>query len=85
MVGGVGYAAGRSGANAQNHEREQDQAIAAAQYQYAPPAPAPTPRESVAPASSDLTTQLNQLADLKRAGVLTDAEFAAAKEKLLNG
>lgn len=49
-----------------------------------PPA-APQPA-SVAPASApavDLMSQLRQLADLKAAGVLTDAEFAAAKAKLL--
>lgn len=32
----------------------------------------------------DLTTQLQKLADLKAAGILDDAEFAAAKAKLLN-
>jgi Short C-terminal domain len=36
------------------------------------PAPAP-----------DLTTQLEQLAQLRQSGILTDEEFAAAKAKLL--
>jgi len=31
----------------------------------------------------DLTAKLQQLADLKAAGVLSDAEFASAKAKLL--
>ena len=52
--------------------------------QYAPPpqyaAPAPQ-----APAQNDLTAKLQQLADLHAQGVLSDEEFAAAKQKLLAG
>lgn len=50
------------------------------------PAPAPAPAAppgQAAPAGNDLMSQLQQLADLKAAGVLDDAEFAAAKAKLL--
>ncbi|GAB3103079.1 SHOCT domain-containing protein [Isoptericola nanjingensis] len=36
-----------------------------------------------APAEDDLIAQLKQLGDLKAAGILSDAEFAAAKAKLL--
>lgn len=36
-----------------------------------------------APAGDDLIEKLKQLGDLKAAGVLSDAEFAAAKAKLL--
>jgi hypothetical protein len=50
-----------------------------AQPQYAPP-PAPAPAAAAAP---DLSAQLQQLAQLKAQGILTDAEFAAAKAKLL--
>jgi hypothetical protein len=32
---------------------------------------------------SDLTAQLNQLAQLHQSGILSDEEFAAAKAKLL--
>ena len=47
--------------------------------QAAAPAAAPA-----APAGGiDVTAELMKLADLKAAGVLTDAEFAAAKAKLL--
>jgi hypothetical protein len=49
-----------------------------AQQQYAQPAPAPAP----APAS-DPVTQLKDLAALKDQGVLTEAEFTAAKAKIL--
>ena len=54
----------------------------------------PTPRRSSASlraicaasaAAPDLTAQLQQLAQLHDAGVLDDAEFAAAKQKLLAG
>ncbi len=48
---------------------------------YAPPPPAPAP----APAGNDLTSQLNQLAQLHASGVLSDEEFAAAKQKVLAG
>jgi hypothetical protein len=44
---------------------------------YAPPPPAP------AAAGPDLVTQLKELAALKEQGVLTDAEFAAQKARLL--
>ena len=44
-----------------------------AQPQYAEPAPA----------GDDTASQLRELADLKAQGVLSDAEFAAAKAKIL--
>jgi hypothetical protein len=59
-----------------------DQGVAAAQAQAAQQAayqPAPAP---AAPAV-DLTAELQKLASLKEAGILTDEEFAAAKAKLL--
>jgi hypothetical protein len=46
----------------------------------APAAEAPAP---AAPAEVDLNTQIQQLAQMHNSGVLTDAEFAAAKAKLL--
>ena len=55
------------------------------QQEYAPPPEqyaAPVPQ---APAQDDLTAKLQQLADLHNSGVLTDEEFAAAKQKLLAG
>jgi membrane protease subunit (stomatin/prohibitin family) len=51
-------------------ENEQQQY---AQPQYAEPAPQP----------EDPYAQLKELADLKAQGVLTEAEFAAAKAKIL--
>ncbi len=54
-----------------------DQGVAAAQAaQQAAPPPAA--------AGVDLTAELQKLASLKQAGILTDEEFAAAKAKLLS-
>jgi hypothetical protein len=65
---------------AQMNAMQAQQAAAAAPP---PPPPAPAAAPAAAP-SDDLMAQLSQLADLKAAGVLDDAEFAAAKAKLLN-
>ena len=51
-------------------------------YYPAPAAPAPP---APAPVADDLTTQLQRLADLHGQGLLSDAEFAAAKARLLGG
>lgn len=51
----------------------------------APAAPAPAPAPAAAPAMSttDLVEQLKSLAELRDQGILTEAEFAAQKAKLL--
>jgi hypothetical protein len=64
---------------------EQQQMYAAQQQQYAPPPQEYAPAPAAAPAGDDLTAQLQQLAQLHTAGVLSDEEFAAAKAKLLSG
>lgn len=61
----------------QQQAYEQGVADAAAQQQAAPPA--------AAPAGNDLNSQLMQLSQLHNSGVLSDEEFAQAKQKLLNG
>jgi membrane protease subunit (stomatin/prohibitin family) len=48
------------------------------ELQAVPPTPAP-----VEPGGGDLLSQLQQLASLHQAGILSDAEFSAAKAKLL--
>lgn len=55
---------------------------AAAPVPAPPPAPAPA---AGAPSMDDKIAQLQQLAELKTAGVLTDAEFEAQKAKILAG
>ena len=68
----------------QQDEQQQAEQQQAAQQQ-APPAPA----EPAAPAPSaggdDRIAKLQQLADLKNQGILTDEEFAAEKARILNG
>jgi Short C-terminal domain len=70
-------------------EKDQQQADADAyeQQQAAPPqqayAPPPPPPEPAAPAQADVLSQLQQLGELKAAGVLTEEEFAAQKAKIL--
>ena len=54
----------------------------AQQQQYAPPPQYAAPAQP-APAQDDLGVKLEHLGQLHSTGVLTDAEFAAAKEKLL--
>jgi hypothetical protein len=71
-----------AGQDQQQAAYEQGIADAQAQQQAAPP-PAPAPQ--AAPAGTDLTAQLTQLSQLHNAGVLSDEEFAAAKQKLLSG
>ncbi|MBN9154069.1 MAG: SHOCT domain-containing protein [Microbacterium sp.] len=62
-----------------------DAAAQAAAAQYAQPAPVAAPAPAAAPAAGvDLVGEIQKLAALKDAGVLTDDEFAAAKAKLLS-
>lgn len=63
-----------------NRWAAQDQQQYYQQPAAAPPAPPPAAAPSGGP---DPIEQLKQLADLKTQGVLTDAEFAAAKAKIL--
>ncbi|MET0296853.1 MAG: SHOCT domain-containing protein [Microbacterium sp.] len=58
-----------------------DAAAQAAAAQYAAPAAPPPP--PAAAGGVDLVAEIQKLAALKEAGVLDDAEFAAAKAKLL--
>ena len=59
---------------------DQDMADAGEPQQYAAPPPAPP----AAPSTEDRLGQLAELAKLKESGVLTDAEFAVEKAKILN-
>jgi len=57
--------------------------LAELQAQQAAPAPAAPAASTPAAGGGDLMAQLQQLASMKEAGILDDAEFAAAKAKLL--
>jgi membrane protease subunit (stomatin/prohibitin family) len=74
VVGGVAYHAGKKGAMRQEGASDQ-----AAQPQ------SPQPASPAAPPSSgeDTVTQLTKLKELLDAGVLTQAEFDAQKQKIL--
>lgn len=61
---------------ARQYQQAEQLAELQAQQPVAPPAAA-------APAGDDLITKLNELAQLKAQGILSDDEFAAAKAKLL--
>jgi uncharacterized membrane protein YebE (DUF533 family) len=88
-VGGVAYHAGKSHEQ-QAQVNDQAQAAYAAtqdqqQPQYAPPPPqAMPPAPQPLPAGGDDSmAQLEKLAEMHGAGVLSDDEFSAAKAKLL--
>ena len=96
---GTAVVAGTAGAVHHHQEKKwardayEDQAMMQQQQeQYYEPPPqqyAPPPQQYAPPppaqAGNDLTEKLNQLAQLHASGVLTDEEFAAAKQKLLTG
>ena len=88
MVGGAGYAAGKRRARTEQHEYDQDAQLAG--MQQAPPAAAPPPAAPaaaapVATSATDRIEALKNLKDLLDSGVLTQAEFDAQKQQLLNG
>ena len=85
----------QAAANKQAAEQAQAAEIAAMQAQLAsletaqaptPPPPPPAPAPAAPPEAAggtDLMGQLQQLASMHQAGILSDAEFSAAKAKLL--
>jgi len=94
---GTAVVVGTAGAVSHHQQKKYTQQEAAAQQQYdqayqqgavdAQAQYAQQPAQYAAPAEQapgiDLNSQLQQLAQLHNAGVLTDEEFAAAKQKLL--
>lgn len=64
-------------------QQAQEQAWAQQQAQLQAQQRAQVAAAPAAPAEDDLIAKLKQLGDLKAAGILSDAEFAAAKAKLL--
>jgi hypothetical protein len=67
----------------QQWEAQQYQAQQAAAAQAAAPPPPPPPPAAPAGGGVDVVAELQKLAALKDQGILSDAEFAAAKAKLL--
>jgi len=84
VVAGTATAVSGRVARRQAARYDQSDAEANDQQQYdesqsAPPPAAPGP----APTQEDTVSKLNQLAELHTQGVLSDAEFTAAKAKIL--
>jgi len=95
-VGGAAYAAGHSAARGQANEEAQNAQIAELQAQayqapppmqqqaYAPPPVAAPPPAPAASSMDDKIEQLQKLAELKATGLLTDAELAVQKDRILS-
>jgi hypothetical protein len=68
-------------------EKAQAEAYQDMQQQAQAPAvpPPPPPPAPAAPAGDAVISQLQELADLKNQGVLTEAEFEAQKARILGG
>jgi hypothetical protein len=81
MVGGAGYYAGKKIQEGREEEAYQDARISELESQ---PAAAPAPAASGG-LSGNTIDQLKQLGELHEQGVLTDEEFDAQKQKLLQG
>jgi hypothetical protein len=75
------YASAMNTAQQQYTQQPQQYAPPPPQEQYYPPEPMP----ATMPAQDDMIAQLERLGALKAQGLLTDEEFAAAKQKLLAG
>lgn len=76
LVAGMRAGERRGEAQAQQAQAQQQTQQQQAAAKQAPAAPPTT-------ATKDTTAELQKLADLHNSGVLTDQEFAAAKQKLL--
>lgn len=88
MVGGVGYMAGKKRAEGQEREATQNEEIAQLQQQQAAPAQqAPPPQQAAAPVTSeaDRIEALTKLKGLLDDGVLTQEQYEAERQKLLQG
>jgi len=85
-VGGGAYAMGKRNARREQEQYGQgyDEGQQSAPPQaYAPPPAAAPAQAAPAEMSADVTARLPELGQLHEQGVLTDAEFAQAKAKLL--
>jgi len=80
MIGGGAYMVGKNAQRRGDMNADQDARIAQLEAQQLAPAPAP----AASSGGSDVVAKLTELTGLKDAGVLDDAEFEAAKQKLLS-
>lgn len=84
IVGGGAYAIGKRVQRGRDQNAAQDAEIADLQTQQAQQ-PAPQQVAAPAPSQEDEYKQLTQLKSLLDQGVLTQAEFDAQKQKVLQG
>jgi len=77
LIGGTAYAIGRNAARRQQAEAQQDAAIRELQVEASAPVGPSTP------AGSDGMAELTRLGQMRSEGLLSDAEFTAAKARLL--
>ena len=82
VIGGGAYAVGRSAANRSAQQAQQDSGNVE-QAQQAPQVPQQAPPPADPSAGDSMPEQLSKLTALHGQGALTDAEFSAAKAKLL--
>lgn len=87
LIGSAARTAGRTAvvvktANAMNARDAQKQAARAPAPAAAAPEPAPAPAGGL---TEDSIARLQQLGDLHKSGILSDAEFAEAKARILAG
>ena len=80
VVGGVAYTAGKAGANSAAANADQSAAPEQPEAQQQAPVADPAPAEPSADESMEELTKLKGLLD---SGVLTQAEFDAQKQKIL--
>jgi hypothetical protein len=86
IVGGAAYHAGKKVQEGRYEDAEtQARLDALEQQQYAQQAPPPPAPAAPAAGGDDPVAKLKELAQLHEQGILTDEEFAAAKQKLLGG
>ena len=83
IAGTASMTANAIGRRSAGRARAQQQAAAAQATQQAPPPPPQAPPAPAAPGGDDLVERITELAKLRDAGALTDAELATAKAELL--
>jgi len=88
LSGGVGYLMGKNSAQNQQYPPQYQQPAPQYPTQYQQPTPQYQPSSSQGSAGNtpdNRLAQLRQLGQLRQQGVLTDAEFQAEKQRILNG
>ncbi len=86
LVGGVAYHAGKRREQGQQEDEYTQARLDQLEAQQAAAAPAPAAAPQSSGGISDATIQqLQKLAELKTAGVLTEEEFNQQKQRLLQG